>query len=230
MNIQKKSGMKTMETMKKIIEFLKKYIDSILVGLVLIWTSIQIGSCVKSNVLSKENQDLKKQIQLREELIQEKQKDLEEQKKIYQQQILEYDRIIKTEQEHIEQVDSKNSKLNDKIKTLEKDFSNAKTCPEQLKISLKEIEAWKDKFSLSESGSKEKDVIILSLNKKYDSEKKLRISIEEIDKQRQTALADSNKLVSSLESKIHKINLISTIEKIGLGAAIILIILKLAVR
>ncbi len=96
---------------------------------------------------------------IKEETIREQNKKIEEQDLL----IAEANREVEIKNDHI-------SSLGNTVAELEEEFDNLTDKDAKINNLTKQIEAWRDKFNLSQSIISDKDAIIFSLTQKYKSQ------------------------------------------------------------
>lgn len=125
---------------------------------------------------------------IKEEIIKEQNKKIEEQDLL----IAEANREVEIKNDHI-------SSLGNTVAELEEEFGNLTDDEAKIDNLTKQVEAWKEKFSISQSIISDKDAIIFSLNQKYKSQMVISLSWEESYKSIQRLVEISEKQVNELE-------------------------------
>ena len=112
-----------------------------------------------------------------------------------------------------------NAKLDDSIADLEREFNDLEQQEDKIGNLLRQIEVWKEKFALSQSIIADKDEIIFSLTKKYESQVVISDSYKTMYDTLALNTRKLQKIVTAQDRQIKRLKLTSGL-KSGLAVAL----------
>ena len=119
----------------------------------------------------------------------------------------------------VEVKNSRISSLDNKVTELEEEFSNLTDKDAKISNLTKQVEVWKEKFSLARGVIMNQDEIIFLLTKKYDAQLKITNSYKDTYETLQVNTKNLQKIVTAQDWQIKKLTVTSRL-KTGIVLAV----------
>lgn len=146
--------------------------------------------------------ELKADIETRDEQLKMKDEALEEIKKEHDKKIAELNGVIDSANTIITNLEEKDKETSGELSELEEKFENLEDKDEKISNLQGQLTLWKARLDLSSQKLKKKDTIIFSLQKKFDEEHTLYLAQELVVIDYKKSIATRDELIAALNQKL----------------------------